>query len=351
MRSPGPIPVDRDGAGEPPAGGMDDDPGRGGWFAQRPARFGVAAAVLLIAIIGAVTFLTGDDDDPVEPVAADEPEEDEPEADPPVEEEPDEDGADDPDGDLEEVAVAEPTDDPNYRCDGSLCIAIREAWVDDDGALTVGWDPVNFDPDVTDWHAHFYWDVYDAAQVGSNADARGVEQAPWELTADRPFIATDELALTNRPHDAQGLCATVGDRNHAVIYPQNSHCVALPDEGHLVPFCSDGLCVEMTDVQIQDDELWIDWEPDGFEPDVAGEHAHFYWDSYFTVQVGTNHADFDVEQAPWELTDQIPFVPSGELSLANRPADARGLCVTVADQDHAVIDPTNYHCLPVPEYP
>ncbi len=348
--APGPIPVDGNGAGEPPVGGTDDDPGRGGWFARRPARFGVAAAVLLIAVIGAVTFLTGGDD-PVEPVAADDPEEDEPEVEPPVEEEPAEDGADDGADDLEEVAVAEPTDDPNYRCDGSLCIAIRQARVDDDGALTVGWDPVNFDPDVTDWHAHFYWDVYDAAQVGSNADARGVEQAPWELTADQPFVAADELALTNRPHDAQGLCATVGDRNHAVIYPQNSHCVALPEEGHLVPFCSDGLCIEMTEVRIQDDELWIDWEPDGFEPDVAGEHAHFYWDSYFTEQVGTNHADFDVEQAPWELTDQIPFVPSGELSLANRPEDAGGLCVTVADQDHAVIDPTNYHCLPVPEYP
>jgi molecular chaperone DnaK len=359
ISTPGPAALGADGSDAgaedppvPPSPGDGSDGGSGGAGWQRPAVWGAAAALLLIVAVGVAMLLNGEDPPELaDPAAADDPsgevEEDPAETDDEAmsEEEIEE---DEPPAD---EMVVEPTDDPDYHCDGSLCVVIQDTWIDDDGALTVQWDPIGFEPDVSAWHAHFYWDVYDAEQVGSNAAIHGVEQAPWELTADQPFVAADELELRNRPQEVQGLCATVGDAEHAVIYPQNRHCVALPDGGHLVPFCSDGLCIEMTEIAIQDDELWIAWEPEEFEPDVTGWHAHFYWDVYDAAQVGTNAADLDAEQAPWELTDQTPYVPSGEVAWANRPDDAEGLCVTVADQDHAVVDPTNHHCLPLPETP
>lgn len=110
------------------------------------------------------------------------------------------------------------------------------------------------------------------------------------------------------------------------------------------PACDGGLCVEIDDVIVDGGELLITWTAEGFVPDTAATHAHFYWGIYDAEQVGTNAVD----RAPWELTDDQPFVPGGELRLANRPAGADTVCVTAADSAHAVIEPANHHCVPLP---
>jgi hypothetical protein len=118
-----------------------------------------------------------------------------------------------------------------------------------------------------------------------------------------------------------------------------------PEERALPPVaCDGGLCIEIDDIVLDGGELLITWTADGFVPDTAATHAHFYWGVYEAEQVGTNATD----RAPWELTDDQPFVPGGELQLANRPAGADSVCVTAADSAHAVIEPANHHCVPLP---
>jgi molecular chaperone DnaK len=250
-------------------------------------------------------------------------------------------------GEPDDAPPTSPFDDPGVNCDGTLCIAIDDVRLED-GQLVIDWTPYPFEPDVAATHAHFYWDVYGSHQVGSNAADFGYEQRPWELTDNLRFVPEDEMALSNRPPDATGVCVTVADGNHAVIDPGNHHCVPLPEGAALAGSCDGVLCIRIDEVRVVGGELAIEWSPDGFEPDNAATHAHFYWDIYLPSQVGTNAADLGAEQAPWELTDQRPFVPRAEMQLTNRPVYATGICVTVADGNHAVINPDSFHCVPLP---
>lgn len=110
------------------------------------------------------------------------------------------------------------------------------------------------------------------------------------------------------------------------------------------PQCpGDGACIEMASISFLDGEYAIEWDAN-FAPSNGSTHAHFFWDVYDASQVGSASEN----QAPWELTDQQPFVPSGEMSIDSRPADATGICVTPADASHAVIDPSYFHCALVP---
>jgi hypothetical protein len=83
-------------------------------------------------------------------------------------------------------------------------------------------------------------------------------------------------------------------------------------------------------------------------PDTSATHVHFYWNVFEANQVGTNAASFGAIQGNWELTDKQPFVPTGELLIENRPTEATGVCVTPTNGSHEVINPGNYHCVPLP---
>ncbi|MFO7959554.1 MAG: Hsp70 family protein [Nitriliruptoraceae bacterium] len=130
--------------------------------------------------------------------------------------------------------------------------------------------------------------------------------------------------------------------------PEEAEEPAVPEEpvAPTVPpaACDGGSCITIDDIALDSGELLITWTADGFVPDTSATHAHFYWGIYDAAQVGTNAAD----RSPWELTDAQPFVPGGELQLANRPAGADTVCVTAADGEHAVIEPANHHCVPLP---
>ncbi len=320
--------------------GSDGD-GRGRTILLSAAASGIVVVGLAALLWG---WFAGDDDPEVAEPAADGEEEQ-------AADETDEDVSSETTDDDEGDDGPAPYDDlpDGAACDGDRCVGIEELWVDDDADLVVEWVSAGFEPYIAEDHAHFFWDIYDPDQVGTNAAEYGAEQAPWEITDESPFVPDGEVALANIPDGAEGLCVTVGDADHAVIEPGNHHCVDLPDEVAFVARCDDTYCIEIDDVWVDGGELAIEWTPDGFEPDVANEHAHFFWDVYEPDQVGSNAADFDAEQAPWELTDQIPFVPGGELQLANLPDDAEAVCVTVADGNHGVLDPANYHCVPLPD--
>lgn len=116
---------------------------------------------------------------------------------------------------------------PPASCNQTDCIFIDAVEIVG-GNLRIEWTP-DFSPSTAAKHAHFFWDVYESAQVGTNASSFGVTQAPWELTADTTFVPGGEVALSNMPADAEGVCVTAADGSHGVIDPANFHCVEVPD--------------------------------------------------------------------------------------------------------------------------
>ena len=81
--------------------------------------------------------------------------------------------------------------------------------------LAVTWQ-TNFAPDVSKNHIHVYWDIYDADQVSSDAEARGVEQGEWVPTDVETYVTESAVSVDQRG-DSTRICVTAGDRDHAVI--------------------------------------------------------------------------------------------------------------------------------------
>ena len=92
----------------------------------------------------------------------------------------------------------------------------------------------------------------------------------------------------------------------------------------------------------------IEWDALNFTPALQSFHAHFFWDTISPKQAGTNAPKFGATVGAWELTDRQPFRSEGELRVANRPAAAKQVCVTVADVNHALVDPEIFDCIPLP---
>jgi actin-like ATPase involved in cell morphogenesis len=114
-----------------------------------------------------------------------------------------------------------PADDPK------LCIEITSIAVDGD-SLVIDWDPFNFEPDVDDFHAHFFWNTTRPQEAGTNAPEFGATQGAWELTDQRPFRSEGEMRVSNRPEAATEVCVTPANQSHGVVDPTVVHCVALP---------------------------------------------------------------------------------------------------------------------------
>jgi len=226
-------------------------------------------------------------------------------------------------------------------CTGGACVEIGAVAIVGN-ELGVEWSALGFVPDTSATHAHFYWNVYDSNQVGTNADSLGAIRGNWELTDRQPFVAAGDLRIANRPTGATGVCGTPANSAHEVVDPNSFDCAPLP------PFCTGEPCVAVDAITIVDGQLEIEWSTLGFVPDTSGTHAHFYWNVYDSDQVGTNASTFGAVRGNWELTDKQLFVPSGDLLLENRPEDATGICVTPASAAHGVINPANYHCVPLP---
>lgn len=111
-----------------------------------------------------------------------------------------------------------------------LCIRIDAIGVDPASKeLRIDWTPIGFNADVTQFHAHFFWNIFKPDQAGNNAAAFGAKQGRWALTDQRPFIGQGEIALANKPPDATEMCVTVGDLQHNVVDPANFQCVPLPN--------------------------------------------------------------------------------------------------------------------------
>ncbi len=179
--------------------------------------------------------------------------------------------------------------------------------------------------------------------VFSSGDDPGTDTAAAdEDTADD----TEESTTTSTSSTSTSTTTTEAAEEQTTTTSTTTTTTTVPPEPDLPdPNCNGGLCIEIDEIALVGGELEVQWTPEGFEPSTAATHAHFYWDVYESSQVGAGAAN----QAPWELTDQRPFVPTGEMRITNRPAHATGVCVTVANGGHAVVDPANFHCVPIPD--
>jgi hypothetical protein len=108
-------------------------------------------------------------------------------------------------------------------------------------------------------------------------------------------------------------------------------------------------CINMRTIAISGQSIVIEWDALNFTPSLQGFHAHFFWDTISPKQAGTNAATkYGATVGTWELTDKQPFRSEGELRVANRPAAAKQVCVTVADVNHALVDADVFDCIALP---
>lgn len=119
----------------------------------------------------------------------------------------------------------------------------------------------------------------------------------------------------------------------------------------VAPFvCPAGFCAHIEEVQVADGELIIEWSAHGYTPAIANFHAHFYFDTFDAIEVGTNYVQLGAtRQGSWQVTDRQPFSTAGSaVSMASIPAGASQICVVPADSGHGVTSPENAECVALP---
>jgi hypothetical protein len=99
----------------------------------------------------------------------------------------------------------------------------------------VFYDTFNYEPSFAagEFHIHFFWDTYPPASVGSTSSP----QNPWVVWAldgngDKRFDDPDGRLASQRPADADAICAIVATSDHAVDAPEivdaTVSCIDLP---------------------------------------------------------------------------------------------------------------------------
>lgn len=115
-------------------------------------------------------------------------------------------------------------------------------------------------------------------------------------------------------------------------------------EGPVANACpAEGCEILIVDVTPSGDELEITWEAN-FDPDTARNHIHVFWDTYAAEEVSADAEANGFTQGDWVPTDAFPtYVTESATSVANR-GDSTTICVTAADRDHVVMDPSLVDC-------
>jgi len=128
-------------------------------------------------------------------------------------------------------ATTTTTTEAPFVCNG-FCAVIDDTEIVD-GEMVIEWTNLGFDPpDTGNIHVHFYYNIYEAVEVGTNAAANGAVQAPsWALTDVQPFsTAGSPVAIANAPAGTTAICVVPTDSAHGVVSPDNAECVDIPPE-------------------------------------------------------------------------------------------------------------------------
>jgi hypothetical protein len=91
-----------------------------------------------------------------------------------------------------------------------------------------------------------------------------------------------------------------------------------------------GLSAQISSITIDGDRYLVDFATTGFQPQLPGQHVHFFFDTVPPEQAGVPGS------GPWFVYGgQTPFTGYG---ITDRPAEASQICVLVANPDHSVVD-------------
>ncbi|MEX2587405.1 MAG: hypothetical protein WD602_05345 [Actinomycetota bacterium] len=108
----------------------------------------------------------------------------------------------------------------------------------------------------------------------------------------------------------------------------------------------EGCRVSISAAEQVGDELELTLDAN-FEPDLARNHFHVYWDTYDAEQVSDDaERRFGVTQGDWVPTDENPYRTGDAASMRER-SGSMAICVTAGDGDHNVIDPEIAECFDV----
>ena len=114
----------------------------------------------------------------------------------------------------------------------------------------------------------------------------------------------------------------------------------------------DGCSISIASMEAADGEVALVFDAN-FTPDFERNHIHIYWDAYEAGSVSSDFQErgFD-EQGKWHPTDEYPnYTTQSDASVASEfRGESTTLCVTAADTDHSVIDPTIEECVDVSEF-
>jgi actin-like ATPase involved in cell morphogenesis len=127
------------------------------------------------------------------------------------------------------TSVSTTTTEAPFVCAG-LCAHIdTDPVVQDNGELLIYWTAFNYEPDIGNFHAHFFYDIYEPEQVGSNAASFGATIGSWQLTDEIPFDTTGtNVSVADAPAGATQICVVAADSGHGVVNPENAECFDLP---------------------------------------------------------------------------------------------------------------------------
>lgn len=120
---------------------------------------------------------------------------------------------------------------PPFVCASGLCAHIEDVEIVD-GEFLITWSAHGFEPSVTNFHAHFFYDIYRAEQVGTNFAQNGAQsQGSWQVTDQQPFsTANSAVSIGNAPAGTSRICVVPADSGHGVANPENVECVVIPPE-------------------------------------------------------------------------------------------------------------------------
>ena len=125
------------------------------------------------------------------------------------------------------------TTEPEFTCANNpelKCSKIDDVEVDG-GEIVVYWQ-TNYDqPSLGGFHAHVYYNVWTAQEVGSGWEANGADQrGDWVATSDQPYTTSDVLAVANIPDGATEICVVSANGAHNSVDHENANCVPIPAE-------------------------------------------------------------------------------------------------------------------------
>lgn len=168
-----------------------------------------------------------------------------------------------------------------------------------------------------------------------------------------PFVATG-AALLAIALLIFGFGWLRGDDDTAVAAPSDTPTTALgvsaSDTAGQDDCMQAARCALIDSARIDGDSFVIEWTAVGFDPSFEEGffHVHFFWDIYSAGQAGTNARTFGMAEGFWERTAQQTFRSTDELLVENQPSPANQICVTPVNFAHAVVDPLQFDCVPIP---